>query len=57
MPSKASSTTTEEYVTMTEVHEMLEQQKDFYKNLLGQQEKSFKSCVHIIMASSNKRTD
>lgn len=40
---------------MAQVHELLEQQKDFYKKLLEQQEKNFKSCVEILVDSSNKR--
>lgn len=45
MPPKASNYTTEEYVTMAQVRELLDQQKDFYRTLLKQQEKSFRSCV------------
>lgn len=36
---------------MAQVHELLEQQKDFYKKLLEQQEKNFKSCVEILVDS------
>lgn len=50
MPPKASNHTTEEYVTMAQVRELFDQQKDFYRTLLEQQEKkSFKSCVQIIV--------
>ncbi|KAG7462371.1 hypothetical protein JOB18_039091 [Solea senegalensis] len=57
MPPKASNHTTEEYVTMAQVRELLDQQKDFYRTLLEQQKKSFKTCVQIIVDSSNRRTD
>ncbi len=40
---------------MAQVRELLEQQKDFYKTLIDQQEKNFKSCVEILIDSSNKR--
>lgn len=39
------------------MREILDQQKDFYRTLLEQQEKNFKSCVQIIVDSSNKRID
>lgn len=57
MLPKASNHTTEDYVTMAQVRELLDQQKDFYRTLLEQQEKNFKSCVQIIVDSSNKRID
>lgn len=57
MPPKASNNITEEYVTMAQVRELLDQQKDFYRTLLEQQEKSFKTCVQIIVDFSNKRID
>ena len=40
---------------MAQVHELLEQQKDFFKTLLEQQANNFKSCVEILVDSSNKR--
>lgn len=55
MPPKGN--TAEEYVTMAQVHELLDQQKEFYKTLLEQQEKSFKMCVQIIVDSSDRRID
>lgn len=54
---KTSNNTTEEYVTMAQVRELLDQQKEFYRTLLEQQEKSFKACVQIIVDSSNRRID
>ncbi|KAK7895598.1 hypothetical protein WMY93_020923 [Mugilogobius chulae] len=56
MPPKVSINT-EEYVTITQVRELLDQQKDFYKTLLEQQERSFKTCLQVFVDSSNKRID
>lgn len=42
---------------MAQVRELLDQQKEFYRTLLEQQEKSFKACVQIIVDSSNRRID
>lgn len=44
-------------VSMAQVHELLEQQKVFYKELLQQQESSFRACVNAIMDTANKRID
>ena len=55
MPPRKQTENTEEAVSMAQVRELLEQQKDFYKALLEQQEKSFKSCVEIMVDSSNKK--
>lgn len=44
-------------VSMAQVHELLEQQKVFYKELLQQQESSFKACVNTIIDTANKRID
>lgn len=57
MPAKASNSTHEEFVTLPQMRELLEQQKDFYKTLLEQQERSFKSCLQVFVDSSNKRID
>lgn len=56
MPPKANNSP-EEHVSMSQMRELLDQQKDFYRTLLEQQEKSFKTCVQIIVDSSNKRID
>lgn len=40
---------------MTQVRELLDQQKEFYKTLIEQQERNFKSCLEILVDSSNKR--
>ena len=47
MPKKGE----EDFVTLSMVHELLEQQKTFYKELLDQQEKSYKSCLQVIVDS------
>lgn len=57
MPPKANNANSEEYVTMSQLRELLDQQKDFYKTLLEQQERSFKSCLQVFVDSSNKRID
>lgn len=57
MPPKASNNNTEDYATMAQVCELFDQQKDFYRTLPDKQEKSFKTCVQIIVDSSNKRID
>lgn len=54
-PKENSHTNSDEAISMSQVRELLEQQKDFYKTLLEQQEKNFKSCVEILVDSSNKR--
>lgn len=46
----------EKFVTMSVLHEMLEQQKTFYKDL-EQQEKSFKSCLQVFVDSVLARVD
>ena len=40
---------------MAQVRELLEEQKDFFKTLLEQQPNNFKSCVEILVDSSNER--
>lgn len=47
----------EEYVTSDTVKELLQQQKEFFMDLLQQQEKSYKSFVELILNASNKRCD
>lgn len=56
MPPKKSNQE-DEVVSLSVLHELLDQQKSFYKDLLEQQEKSFKSFVQMIMDSTNKRLD
>ena len=47
----------DEFVSLSVLREMLDQQKAFYKDLLDQQEKSYRSFVQVIMDSTNKRMD
>lgn len=56
MPPKKSNPE-EEVVSLSVLHELLDQQKTFYKDLLKQQEKSFKSFVQMILDSTNKQLD
>lgn len=53
MPKKGE----EDFITLSMVHELLEQQKAFYKELLEQQEKSYKSCLQVIVDSVFARMD
>lgn len=53
MPRKGE----DDSVTLSVVQELLEQQKTFYKELLDQQEKSFRSCVQVIVDSMFTRMD
>lgn len=56
MPPKKSNPE-DEFVSLSVLHELLDQQKTFYKDLLEQQEKSFKSFVQMILDATNKRMD
>lgn len=47
----------EDSISLMVVHELLEQQKTFYKDLINQQENRFKDFVQMILDSSNKRLD
>lgn len=44
-------------IPTAEVCDLLEQQKFFYKDLLQQQESTYKVFVHMLMDSFNKRLD
>lgn len=44
-------------MTMSTLQSMMEQQKHFYRELLQQQSKNFKSCVEIISDGEHKRVD
>lgn len=55
MPPKAKNE--DEYMTANQVRELLEKQKDSYKEMLLQQESNFKGFVKIIMDSMNVRLD
>ena len=47
----------EDVVSLAQVKEMLQQQKDMYSALLQQQQENFKSFVKIILDSTNSRLD
>lgn len=55
IPEMTSDLGTEESVSMAQVRVLLDQQKEIYKALLEQQERSFKTCVEIVFESTNKR--
>lgn len=54
MPPKKAE---EDNVSITQVREMLQQQKEFLLDMLQQQERTFKSFVEMIIDMSNKRWD
>lgn len=55
--SKAEIKPDEEYVSLTQVTELLQQQKDMFSALLQQQQENFKGFVQIIVDSTNTRLD
>lgn len=60
MPPKGSKTDgrqDEDYVSLTQVRELLSQQKEMYMELLQQQQENFKGFVKIIVDSTNTRMD
>lgn len=46
-----------QYISQEQVRELMDQQKAFYKELLQQQESSFKVCMCTFMDSTNTRMD
>lgn len=55
MPPKVKNE--EDYVTVTQVRDLLEQQKSVYVELLKQQEATYKGFVQLLMESFTKRMD
>lgn len=55
MPPKTRSD--EEYITLAQVNDLLQMQKEVFTGLLQQQQDNFKSFVQIIMDSTNARFD
>lgn len=51
------TTTDEEYVSLSTLRELLDQQKLFYKDMLELQEKNFKTFLTVVMESTNKQID
>lgn len=56
-PKKSAVCEDESFVTMTVLTIMLEQQKEFYKVLLSQQQEHFKCFIQVFMDGTNKRLD
>jgi len=54
MPPKKSE---EDFISLSVVRELLDQQTSHYKDLITQQENSFKGFVQMINDSNNKRYD
>ncbi len=46
-----------QYITHEQVHEFMEKQKAFYKELLQQQESNFKICMYTFMETTSLRID
>ena len=62
MPPKKSlnpkdSAVDEECITVSMVAEMLEQQKNVFKDMMELQEKNFKTFLQLFMETTNKRVD
>lgn len=55
--SKQSPCDDDSLVTMSTVNQLLEQQREFYKELLQQQQENFKGFVQLILDGTNKRLD
>lgn len=55
--SKAKPPEDESLVTMSLFTQTLEQQKDFYIDMLQQQQDNFKTFVQLIIDGTNKRLD
>lgn len=55
--SKAEMKTDEEYVSLSQLTELMQQQKDMFMALLQQQQENFKGFVQIIMDSTNNRME
>ncbi|XP_035693558.1 LOW QUALITY PROTEIN: uncharacterized protein LOC118427744 [Branchiostoma floridae] len=56
-PKKNNTNPDEEFVSVTFMKELLDQQKLYYKDLLDRQEQNFRSFVQIITDSTNQRMD
>lgn len=55
--AKTSSCEDDPAVTMTVLSQLLEQQREFYKEMLLQQQENFKCFIQLIMDGTNKRLD
>lgn len=52
--TKAEVCEDESVVTMSVLSQMLEQQREFYKDMLTQQQENFKSFIQVIMEGTNE---
>ena len=57
MGPKQQKNTEEEYVSLTQVNDLLNHQKEIFTALLQQQQDIFKDLVKVIMDSTNSRMD
>lgn len=58
MPPKSKAMPDDDaVVTMSTLTQLLDQQKEFYKDMLQQQQENFKSFIPIIMDGNTKRLD
>lgn len=58
MPPKSKAMPDDDaVVTMSTLTQLLDQQKEFYKDMLQQQQENFKSFIQIIMDGNTKRLD
>lgn len=55
MPLKAEMKPDEEYMLLSQVNDLMEQQKDMFTALLHQLQENFKGFVQIIVDSTNSR--
>jgi len=55
--TKAAACEDESVVTMSVLSQLLEQQREFYKDMLTQQQDNFKCFIQVIMDGTNKRLD
>jgi len=55
--SKAEMKTDERYVSLSQLTDLMQQQKDMFMALLQQQQENFKGFVQIIMDSTNSRLE
>lgn len=57
MPLKAEMKPDEEYVSLSQVNDLMEQQKNRFMAVLHQLQENFKGFVQIIVDSTNSRLD
>lgn len=56
-PKKNTSCEDESAVTMAMVTQLLEQQKELYKEMLNLQQENFKGFIQVMIDGTNKRLD